>query len=279
MVLRLGGDIVCVGTGAKDARLRDLEAIGRTAIATIRSEPRLKAKAIEPVKGFKPTSDMPVERLRAHAPPTRWLVAGPIAWDGRTPLPDPNDPKSITPRPGKTVSLGSRSAKLTPIAPEAVLRGGLLKLYRTEGTFYRTSSKIDLGTLTGKKEFCSMVLLTVLYCPGEMAMNLRLDRGTTGWLAGQKVANVQPVLLKRGYYPLLIRTNTTLFPPIGRVTLRPHFNPILSPEKARADWLEKIRQWQDVLKTIRQKAPDSHVGWWARKYLEALKADQDTEDK
>jgi len=273
MVVRSGGELICIGSDSADQHRSDLEAIARFAVAEIGPEPEVPTARIAPLAGFQPGPDAPVSELLPGVPPDTWLMAGPMPSLEAPGLPGIDNPATFTPEPGAPVKLDGGAFAFGPLPSGAVFRGGATTVFRSDGTFYRPTAGVDIGVAIDRTEFSTTYFATVLHVRRPTSMRLRFS-GARGFLSGVELEPDQALELTPGYYPLVMRVDVGRLPPVGRVTLAPDPVVTVSDAEARRAWLDRIRIRRGLLERAAEAFPDRGVGLRARRLLDAL-ADAD----
>ncbi|MFW5840474.1 MAG: hypothetical protein ACOCZE_07830, partial [Planctomycetota bacterium] len=223
----------------------------------------------------KPQRGVPVWQLSPNVPPDRWLMAGPFV-HGRRQAPDAEkDLGSLRPAPGQQIQLAGTTASFAPLPAEARILRGVTTLFLSGQTLYQPSYAIDLNAAIDQADTSSTLFYTVVRVDEPTAVRLRSETGQA-WLSGQKLPDAAAVHLSPGLHPLLLRVDIFQFPPVGRVRLWPHFNPILAPEAGRRNWLGRIEAYRPLLRRALAELDDSREARWAQLLLDELKGDDST---
>lgn len=254
VVLRFTNELVCIeGLTGDDAAREEALALAATAIAQIGPEPPAAHDAREPgspdPQWFAP--GFPRIELRAAASLGQWSLAGPL----REQTADPQTP------PPQAFS---------PLPPDVLVGGPLVIETRSEGSFYRPSTIIDLRRLLDDQGNATVWLAAVLHVPVRISGRIDAPRAAVH-LGGQLLPEGAIVDLLPGEHALLLRIDVGPLPPVGRPILAAYFREQLSTAHQRGQWLTAIRERQAVLQDAARHT-QTGVGRRAGALLNALNA-------
>lgn len=208
LLMRCGDSIVRVAIDGEDGLAYQEKVLARHVFERIYDEPADRvAEQPEPLAAT-PGRDTPVMRLAGGASLSDWLVAGPFPKNANTP---PED--GLTARAGETLTIGKTSAKLTPLPDELI---SMKTTFHNDGRLddwqiRRTVRRLDLSALSERGEGV-YYLAAVVDNPRRRLMYSTMDHaGLTTYLAGRRIAAGQPLDLKAGMYPLVVRVDPDAF--------------------------------------------------------------------
>jgi hypothetical protein len=269
-VLRVDGELICVGSDSPSIREKELDTLARSAMTMIGMKPMMEMMSLNPPAEFEPPPGVPVCQLVPNVPPAHWLMAGPYPMVTKDNGPSDQAMAALFPKPGDSLTVGGKTASFAPLPEDVGLLSGMVMLYRSEGTFYTPTTGLDLGNAVGGEDRRSVYFYTVVECTDETTVNFRCNIRVQAWMAGRALGSVQALHLKAGYYPLVIRADIDAIPPVGKVIATPRFNPILSGEKAEADWVARIARHEAVLRKAAATFEGRATGIRAERLLDVL---------
>lgn len=272
MFIRLDGEIICITNGGEKARSVELAAVARTIISAVGSQPRkLGLLDPDPLPAGTDLSEAPVSTLEHNIPPDRWLVAGPFPRMKSKNAEGIENVATFVAVSETKVKANGVEAAFAPLPEKYLLARSMVRVYRSSGVYYHPTTAINLTALLKGKTQSSTYFFTVLASPREQVARLDLlRRNTQVWLGGKPIRNGELAAFPRGYVPLLVRLDAGRMPPFAKVLMSLKFNSALSPRKAMANWLDRIRSYQKRLKEVVAELPDTAHAVKARGLLEAL---------
>jgi len=102
--------------------------------------------------------------------------------------------------PGKAIDVAGQAYTFAALPREAVFGGGTAQVFRSDGTFYRPTTGVDVGKAIDRAELSTTYFATVLHVRKPMSLRMRLT-GARGFLAGVELEPEQPLELDAGFTP------------------------------------------------------------------------------
>ncbi|MCC5828237.1 MAG: PQQ-binding-like beta-propeller repeat protein [Phycisphaeraceae bacterium] len=266
MIIRLNNELICIGSDDPEIAQRQAAAVARELIASIGHRPRIEAEEIYPAAKEVDSDVWPVSTLESNIPPDHWLMLGPFTGrDQAISL----DAAALSSRLDKEVSIGGKNMTWRQLPRDVGVIRGAAMVYRSEGTFYRTSQGLDVGNAIDRQEYSKVYFLSVLHVPQTAAYSLRNQLGEV-YISGQRVETTRPVQLEAGYHPMVLKVEITRIPPVGRIMAAPLLLQVMPPQQAIANWRNEVKRHESRLREIMQGGAGRDMALRARRLLEAL---------
>ncbi len=215
LFLRLGGEVVCVAVTDDAGRRYQDEVMAETLLAGLYDVPKASAlPVVEPAAAAVLPSECPVVPLESDETIATWVAAGPFEAH-----PDEAAPASLgtggaVPGPGTEVTVAGETRSLEPLGRDLVqVTTGFTNDGRLDDWQQRrTVRRIDVRPLGEGRPGAVAYLFTMLDCRrDQVAYPTMAAPGMETWLSGRKVAAGEPVRLRAGLHPLLVKVRIDRF--------------------------------------------------------------------
>lgn len=268
MFVRVGKQLVCIGSDDKDQQLQDTQAALAFALGEIGYTQQREMKTYQSLQ-VEESDSLPVSTVESGIMPEHWLALGPI------PLGMMGNHQVVDDLAGEAISvdqrveLAGKTFSFHPLQEEAMETSGMVRVYRSDGEYYRVNSKINVNLAAKKQENSRVYFYTLLKINRTMHLQYKC-LGAQSWLTSKKIESGSDITLKPGFYPLLVSIDVNRYPPVGMISVQPVFYETVSADKQQSDWLNRIRIRQELLQQGVKLLGEQGVGIRAKQMLESL---------
>jgi hypothetical protein len=294
MYLRSGSALTCIAATTPDGRQYEQRRLAATLLEEIGSRPKeVAARVVPPLESPSLGSGAPVGRLMDGRAVEHWLGAGPFPSDAAG-----NDAalSALRPRAGSKITLGSRTRRFEPLSREHAWRDP--PEYRRQHALQGTGDIVPFFSTWVDPRCCSGpqgtgLLYTVLVNNRDRVVAPTCDApGVTQWLGGQRLEPSEPLGLRPGFYPFLVRVDPAYYaagqrrsaavktseadkPSTqtgGRTSFRIAlaFRYVPHPATVRHRWRERVRSRRASLEALVQNLPKTVEAQEARRLLREI---------
>ena len=204
--------VTCIAVTTDQGRRYEALRLAETLLGQVGPEPKVSAvRTIEPPADYRPGEDVPVVKLSSGEGLAQWLVAAPLPSGSPTEAADAEKVAAMrVDSSGVPLSYGGSTAAFVPLPDEFVRVTGphYQEYYNLQGRGMRFPSyqkTINPRGILGGLDKVGFFYTVLENARGRVVVSTLDDAGIDVWIGGQSVARGEPVRLRPGLYPLLVR--------------------------------------------------------------------------